>query len=188
MKKKIKGLFCSIGGRRPVKNARAFSQLFNRTSPTTSTPSFLPSGGSRGGARGDRPPLILDQTEAQRAEKKFGDRPPSHLISGSGWPGPLLSQGMDPALLQTRNTPRNPKTFSSITKILHLVAFLWEALSPPWLWQTGRLLHCSAAIVQIRCDSSKHAAWTSVRMTVRNRCFKIFDNCEITIRLRRTIG
>ena len=34
--------------------------------------------------RGGPPPLILDQTEAQRAEKKFGDRPPSHLISGSG--------------------------------------------------------------------------------------------------------
>ena len=41
-----------------------------------------------------RPFLILDQTDAQRAEKKFTTalpllQPPS-LISGSGWPGPLL--------------------------------------------------------------------------------------------------
>ena len=40
------------------------------------------------------PFLILDQTDAQRAEKKFKTalplpQPPS-LISGSGWPGPLL--------------------------------------------------------------------------------------------------
>ena len=37
------------------------------------------SGVSRGGAQGDRPPpLFLDQTEAQRPEKKiFGDRAPS---------------------------------------------------------------------------------------------------------------
>ena len=34
------------------------------------------SGGSRGGARGVRPPLFLDQTEARRAEKNVGDRPP----------------------------------------------------------------------------------------------------------------
>ena len=35
------------------------------------------SGGFRGGARGARPPLFLDQTEAQRGEKIFlGDRAP----------------------------------------------------------------------------------------------------------------
>ena len=34
------------------------------------------SGGSRGGARGARPPLFLDQTEARRTEKKFFDPPP----------------------------------------------------------------------------------------------------------------
>ena len=55
-------------------------------------------GGSRGGARGARPPhptLFFDQNEARRAKKNsFGDRPP--LISGSGWPcPPPLSQGLD---------------------------------------------------------------------------------------------
>ena len=52
------------------------------------------SGGSRGGARGVRPPLFLDQTEARRAENNVGDRPPPpfhFLISGSGWPGSPLS-------------------------------------------------------------------------------------------------
>ena len=44
------------------------------------------SGGSRGGAWGAQvPPLLFGQTEAQRAEKLFGDRPP-------------LSEGLDPAL------------------------------------------------------------------------------------------
>ena len=45
------------------------------------------SGGSKGGARGARPPpLFLDQIEARRAEKYifFGDR------------GPPLSEGLDP--------------------------------------------------------------------------------------------
>ena len=46
-------------------------------------------------------PLLLDQTDAQRAEKHFfWDRPP--LISGSGWSPPphLLSEGLDPPLPQ----------------------------------------------------------------------------------------
>ena len=45
-----------------------------------------------GGAWGSAPPppLFLDQTEARRAEKKF---------LGTGWPGPPLSQGLDPALV-----------------------------------------------------------------------------------------
>ena len=34
------------------------------------------SGGSRGGARGARPPLFLDQTEARRTEKVFFDTAP----------------------------------------------------------------------------------------------------------------
>ena len=42
------------------------------------------SGGSRGSTRGGRPPLLLDQTKAQRVEKTFL-RPPS----------PLMSQGRD---------------------------------------------------------------------------------------------
>ena len=46
------------------------------------------SGRSKGGARGARLPLFLDQTEARMAEKNFlRDRPP-----------PPLSQGLDPAL------------------------------------------------------------------------------------------
>ena len=181
-------LFKMWHGRRSVKNARAFSKLFNQTSPTISTPSFLPSGGSRGGTRGGPPPpLILDQTEAQGAEKKNWRPAPLPNNLGVWMTGtPVLSQSMDPALLPTRNIPTNPKTFPSITTILRLVTFLWEALSPPCLWQTGRLLRWSAAIAQIRCDSSKHAAWTSVRMIVRDRCFKIFDNCEITMILKRT--
>ena len=44
------------------------------------------SGGSRGGARGARPPLFLDQTEARRTEKNFFEPPP--LISWSGYPSP----------------------------------------------------------------------------------------------------
>ena len=47
------------------------------------------------------PFLILDQTDAQRAEKKFKTalplpQPPS-LISGSGWPGPLLISRSGPS-------------------------------------------------------------------------------------------
>ena len=34
------------------------------------------------------PPLLLDQTEARKAEKFFFLRPPTPFISGSGWPGP----------------------------------------------------------------------------------------------------
>ena len=42
--------------------------------------SLYGSGGSRGGARGGWPPLLLDQTEDQRAEKNsFGDSPPPYL-------------------------------------------------------------------------------------------------------------
>ena len=42
--------------------------------------SLYGSGGSRGGARGGRPPLFLDQTVAQRAEKNlFGDPLPPYL-------------------------------------------------------------------------------------------------------------
>ena len=42
------------------------------------------------------PPLFLDQTEAQRAEKDF--LRPLSLISGSEWPPPPLSAGPDPPL------------------------------------------------------------------------------------------
>ena len=170
-----------------LKTRVLFQSFSNRTSPTISTPSFLPRGGSRGGTRGGPPPLNFRPNWGPRGRKKNWRPAPLPNTLGIWMTGtPVLSQSMDPALLPTRNIPTNPKTFPSITTILRLVTFLWEALSPPCLWQTGRLLRWSAAIAQIRCDSSKHAAWTSVRMIVRNRCFKIFDNCEITITLRRT--
>ena len=54
----------------------------------------ITSGGSRGGARGG-PPLFLDQSVAQRAEKFFGDRPA---------PPPPLSKGLDPALMTKSNS------------------------------------------------------------------------------------
>ena len=48
------------------------------------------------------PPIFSDQTEAQWAEKKiFFLRPGSPLIWGSWWPGPPLSEGMDPPLVCT---------------------------------------------------------------------------------------
>ena len=57
------------------------------------------SGGSRGGARGARPPLFLDQTEARRTEKNFFEPPPP-LISWSGYPSPPpLFEGLDPPLV-----------------------------------------------------------------------------------------
>ena len=43
-------------------------------------------------------PLFLDQNEAQRAEKKFFLKLGPPLISGSGWPAPALSEGLDPPL------------------------------------------------------------------------------------------
>ena len=53
-------------------------------------------GADSGEGPGGAPPLFLDQTEARRAEKKFfwSWRP-----SLSGWQGPRLSQGLDPALI-----------------------------------------------------------------------------------------
>ena len=49
------------------------------------------------------PPLILDKAEGanRRAQKKwfFLDPPPSHLISGFGWLGTPLSEGLDAPLV-----------------------------------------------------------------------------------------
>ena len=45
------------------------------------------SGGSRGGGPGARPPLFLEQNEAQRAEKNFLETGPP-VTSESGWPPP----------------------------------------------------------------------------------------------------
>ena len=53
--------------------------------------------GSRGGVRGARSPLFLDQTEARRAEKFFWDHPPYLRVWMTG-PPPLLHliEGLDP--------------------------------------------------------------------------------------------
>ena len=56
------------------------------------------SGGSRGGARGARPPLFLDQTEARRTEKKFFEPPPP-ISHGLDTPPPPLFEGLDPPLV-----------------------------------------------------------------------------------------
>ena len=94
-------------------------------------------GGSRGGARGARPPhptLFFDQNEARRAKKNsFGDRPP--LVSGSGWPcpprylrvwmtvSPPLSQGLDdrvPPVISGSGWPCPPPYLR-----------VWMTVSPP---------------------------------------------------------
>ena len=62
----------------------------------------IASGGSRGGTwEGQAPPLFLDQTEAQRAEKNcFGDqtRPPYLWVLMTG---PALPEGLDLPLIAT---------------------------------------------------------------------------------------
>ena len=61
--------------------------------------------GSRVGALGARvPPLFFDQNDARRAEKNIcGDWPP--LISGSGWPLPPPSEGLDLPLTVDETSP-----------------------------------------------------------------------------------
>ena len=60
--------------------------------------SLYRSGGPRGGSRGGRPPLFLDQTEARRAEKNlFGDPLPPYLRVWMIGPPPL-SEGLEPPL------------------------------------------------------------------------------------------
>ena len=54
--------------------------------------------------RGAGPPLLLGQTEARRAEKFFW-RPLPPLSKGLDDRPPLLSQGLDPALLMTFHYP-----------------------------------------------------------------------------------
>ena len=52
----------------------------------------------QGRGPGGLPPLFLDQTEVQRAEKKFGETSPPFLRVWMTPPPPTLSQGLDPAL------------------------------------------------------------------------------------------
>ena len=53
------------------------------------------------GGGGGAPLFFWAQTGAQRAEKIFFQTGPPHFISGSGWPGPPLSEGLDPPLTDT---------------------------------------------------------------------------------------
>ena len=70
------------------------------------------------------PPLILDETEARRAEKFFLRLPA--LVSGSGWP-PLsptpLSEGMDPPLPTSNFIWGAPPRESELTCSLSLDKF-----------------------------------------------------------------
>ena len=62
---------------------------------------FLPeiSGGARGGARGDRLPLIFRSNRGPKDEKSFlRPAPPSHLSQGLYDQPPLLSEDLDPTL------------------------------------------------------------------------------------------
>ena len=48
------------------------------------------------------PPLSLDQTEVQRAEKNFFETTPPNLSQGlDDPPPPLLSEGLDPPLMRS---------------------------------------------------------------------------------------
>ena len=67
-------------------------ELDHTTLHNVGTTMIQSSGRSRGGAQGARPPLFLDHSEVQRAEKMFfGDLPPP-------LPTHTLSQGRDPAM------------------------------------------------------------------------------------------
>ena len=101
---------------------RVLFQSFSTDIPHYLNPILPPQWRIQGRGPGGPPPLILDQTKGRR--KKLETGPPPILSRGLDDRAPLLSQGMDPALLLTRNTPTNPKNFPSITTILRLVAFL----------------------------------------------------------------
>ena len=83
------------------------------------------------GPGGPTPPLFLDQTEVRTAEIFFlggGEifflrPPPPPHISGSGWPLPPLSEGLNPPLYFHANK------LIFIWKVLHLASFWkWECL------------------------------------------------------------
>ena len=76
-------------------------------------------------------PLILDQTEARRAERNFfGDRPP--VIPGSRWPGPPLSESLDTPLECTVTTVHCEQTSQSVIKCLW---YGWD-----WIFDHGKIL------------------------------------------------
>ena len=94
-------------------------------------------------------PLFLDQTEVRRAEKKIFLRPPPpprHFISGSGWQGPPLSEGLDPPLTDTI-------VFSKINKP-PLSNGLENKKAPPSPRGGGGLNRGFTVVVVLRCFDS----------------------------------
>ena len=83
-----------------------FFETICQTVPYHSTSS----GGSRGEARGARPPLFLDENEAQRAEKFFfGGWTPLYLrVWMTAPPLPNLSEGLDSPLTSISNRETSP--------------------------------------------------------------------------------
>ena len=90
------------------------------------------------GPGGPAPPLFFDQTLARRAQKNFLDRP-IPLISGSGWPGPPLSEGLDARMQVHYNDqvtflspllPRSPR--SSVVSTSPLTSFPHRFNSSNW--------------------------------------------------------
>ena len=98
---------------------------------------FYSSSGSRGGVRGAQPPpLFLDQTEVRTAEiyyffggggrNFFFETAPPH-ISGSGWPLPPLSEGLNPPLyFHANKTHFHMKSFA-LSLVLKVKVFgIWK--------------------------------------------------------------
>ena len=99
------------------------------------------------------PPLILDETEARRAEKFFLRLPA--LVSGSGWPSlspTPLSEGMDPPL-PTSNFIWEPHPENLNWHVVCLLtSFQGETATLSWLFiaveQTG-----------LQCATPVHECW-----------------------------
>ena len=125
------------------------------------------SGGSRGGTRGSRPPpLFLDQTKVQRAEKNYFLRPGLPLISGSRWPPPSpLSEGLDLPL----NIRYNERLFSSLSRLLfrgsHVQFFFSVYVTIPFQRSYERAHKTSKGILKVRANSlcnSSVLVWSCV--------------------------
>ena len=81
----------------PTKNS-VFSTCISRIHSVSAKTVLDSSGGSRRGALGPSHPLIFDQTEAQRAEKKFLETGPPFFQGLDDCPPPLLFEGLNPLL------------------------------------------------------------------------------------------
>ena len=121
MKKKSTDYFVQYVEEVLLKSA-CFFEAFQPDIPHYFNPILPPQWRIQGRGPGGPPPLILDQTEAQRAEeKKLETDPPPTLSRGLDDRAPLLSQGMDLALLPTRNTPLRILKSS----LLSLRSYVW---------------------------------------------------------------